>query len=93
MVRSLLLALRYPEGSKRRRGYNEDSQSISTGHQGQRPAEPRTRYTYDGDGNMATQTDPDDNKTIYTYNGNNELTKVEEPNKTITETATTAPAR
>ena len=45
-----------------------------------------TKYTYDGDGNVETMTDPEGHKTTYTYDADNERTKVEEPNKTITET-------
>ena len=45
-----------------------------------------TKYTYDGDGNVETVTDPEGHKTTYTYDADNERTKVEEPNKTITET-------
>ena len=45
-----------------------------------------TKDTYDGDGNVETVTDPEGHKTTYTYNADNEQTKVEEPNKTITET-------
>ena len=44
-----------------------------------------TKYTYDGDGNVETVTDPEGHKTTYTYDADNEQTKVEEPNKTITE--------
>ena len=44
-----------------------------------------TKYTYDGDGNVETVTDPK-HKTTYTYDADNERTKVEEPNKTVTET-------
>jgi RHS repeat-associated protein len=46
----------------------------------------KTKYTYDANGNLETQTDPNGNKTTYTYNADNEPTKIEEPNKTITET-------
>ncbi len=46
----------------------------------------KTKYTYDGTGNLETQTDPNSNKTKYTYDADNEQTKVEEPNKMITET-------
>jgi RHS repeat-associated protein len=45
-----------------------------------------TKYAYDADGNLETQTDPDSNTTKYTYDADNEPIKVEEPNKTITET-------
>jgi len=45
-----------------------------------------TKYTYDGDGNVETVTDPEGHKTTYTYDADDERTKVEEPNKTITET-------
>ena len=45
-----------------------------------------TKYTYDGNGNLETVTDPESHKTTYTYDADNERTKVEEPNKTITET-------
>jgi RHS repeat-associated protein len=45
-----------------------------------------TKYTYDGNGNLETQTDPNGNKTKYTYDADNELIKVEEPTKTVTET-------
>jgi RHS repeat-associated protein len=46
----------------------------------------KTKYAYDGDGNLETLTDANNNKTKYTYDADNERTKVEEPNKTITET-------
>jgi RHS repeat-associated protein len=46
----------------------------------------KTKYTYDGTGSLEIQTDPNGNKTKYTYDADNERTKVEEPNKTITET-------
>ena len=45
-----------------------------------------TKYTYDGDGNVETVADPEGHKTTYTFDADNERTKVEEPNKTITET-------
>ena len=45
-----------------------------------------TKDTYDGDGNVETVTDPQGHKTTYTYNADNEQTKIEEPNKTVTET-------
>jgi len=45
-----------------------------------------TKYTYDGDGNVETVTDGNSHTTKYTYNADNEPTKVEAPNKTITET-------
>jgi RHS repeat-associated protein len=50
------------------------------------PLSHTTKYTYDGDGNVETVTDGNSHKTKYTYNGDNEPTKVEEANKTITET-------
>jgi RHS repeat-associated protein len=46
----------------------------------------KTKYAYDGNGNLETQTDANGNKTKYTYDADNEKSKVEEPNKTITET-------
>jgi RHS repeat-associated protein len=50
------------------------------------PLSHTTKYTYDGNGNVETVTDGNSHKTKYTYNGDNEPTKVEEANKTITET-------
>ena len=49
------------------------------------PLGDETKYTYDGDGNLETVTDPNGNKTTYTYDADNEPTKVEAPNKAITE--------
>ncbi|MHB1571630.1 MAG: DUF6531 domain-containing protein, partial [Solirubrobacteraceae bacterium] len=46
----------------------------------------KTKYTYNGDGQVESETDPAGNKTTYTYNADDELTKVEAPNKTVTET-------
>ncbi len=45
-----------------------------------------TEYKYDGDGNVEKMTDSNKHTTTYTYDGDNEQTKVEAPNKTITET-------
>jgi RHS repeat-associated protein len=45
-----------------------------------------TKYAYDGDGNLETRTDPNGNKTKYTYDADNEPSKVEQPNKSISET-------
>lgn len=45
-----------------------------------------TKYTYDGDGNVKTVTDGNSHTTTYTYNADNQPTKVEAPNKAITET-------
>ena len=45
-----------------------------------------TFYTYDGDGNLETKTDPELNKTTYTYDADNERTKIKEPNGMVTET-------
>jgi RHS repeat-associated protein len=45
-----------------------------------------TKYTYDGDGNRETVTDGNSHTTTYTYDADNEQTKVEAPNKAITET-------
>jgi RHS repeat-associated protein len=44
-----------------------------------------TKYTYDGDGNVESITDPNGHTAKYTYDADNERTKVEEPNKTVTE--------
>ncbi len=46
-----------------------------------------TKYAYDGDGNLATMTDPNGHTTTYTYDADNEPTKVKEANGTVTETA------
>jgi RHS repeat-associated protein len=45
-----------------------------------------TKYNYDGDGNIQSTTDGNAHTTVYVYNGDNEQIKIEEPNKTITET-------
>ncbi len=45
-----------------------------------------TKYVYDGDGNVETLTDGNSHTTKYTYNADNQPTKVEAPNKAITET-------
>jgi RHS repeat-associated protein len=45
-----------------------------------------TKYAYDGDGNVETLTDGNGHITKYTYNADNRPTKVEAPNKAITET-------
>jgi RHS repeat-associated protein len=45
-----------------------------------------TKYTYDGNGNLETETDPEGDKTTYTYNADNQPVKVQEPNGTTTET-------
>ncbi len=50
------------------------------------PLSHTTKYKYDGDGNISTVTDGNSHTTTYTYNGDNEPTKVEAPNKAITET-------
>jgi RHS repeat-associated protein len=50
------------------------------------PLKHETKYTYDADGNLESMTDPELNRTTYTYDADNERIKVEEPNKTITET-------
>jgi RHS repeat-associated protein len=46
----------------------------------------KTKYTYNGNGDLETLTDPAGDKTKYTYDADNELTKVEQPNATATET-------
>ena len=45
-----------------------------------------TKYTYDADGDLEKQTDPNGNTTKYTYDADDEPIKVEEPNGTKTET-------
>jgi len=45
-----------------------------------------TKYAYDADGDIESVIDPNGNKTKYTYDADNEPTKVEAPNKAITET-------
>ena len=45
-----------------------------------------TKYAYDGDGNLEARTDPNGHKTKYTYDADNEPSKVEQPNKSISET-------
>ena len=45
-----------------------------------------TKYAYDANGNLETQTDPEGNKTTYTYDADNEPTKTETPNKAAIET-------
>ena len=45
-----------------------------------------TKYAYDGDGNLETRTDPNGDRTKYTYDADNEPSKVEQPNKSISET-------
>ena len=45
-----------------------------------------TQYTYDANGNLETQTDPNGHKTTYAYGGDNEPKTVTEPNGTVTET-------
>ncbi len=45
-----------------------------------------SHFAYDANGNLESVTDPIGNKTKYTYDADNEQTKVEEPNKTTTET-------
>jgi RHS repeat-associated protein len=45
-----------------------------------------TKFTYDGNGNRATVTDGNSHTTTNTYDADNEQTKVEAPNKAITET-------
>jgi YD repeat-containing protein len=50
------------------------------------PLKHETKYTYDGNGDLATLTDPELNVTKYTYDADNEPIKVEEPDAAITET-------
>jgi RHS repeat-associated protein len=50
------------------------------------PLKHETKYSYDGNGNLATVTDPELNKTTYTYDADDEPVKVEQPTGTITET-------
>jgi RHS repeat-associated protein len=45
-----------------------------------------TKYTYDADGDLEALTDGNGHTTTYTYNADNEQTRVEAPNKTVTET-------
>jgi RHS repeat-associated protein len=45
-----------------------------------------TEYTYDADGNLATQTDGDGHTTTYTYNADNDPIKITQPDGTSTET-------
>jgi YD repeat-containing protein len=45
------------------------------------------KWTYDADGNLETETDPNLHKTTFTYNAANEQTKVEKPNGNTTEVA------
>ncbi len=45
-----------------------------------------TKYTYDANGNLETQTDPNGHTTRYTYDADNELEKVTQSNGTVTET-------
>jgi len=53
----------------------------------------KTKYTYDADGKLETQTDASSHATTYTYDGDNERTRVEEPNKGISETGYDAAGR
>jgi YD repeat-containing protein len=45
-----------------------------------------TKYTYDGDGNLETETDPEGNRTTYVHNADDQPIKVEEPDGATTET-------
>ena len=45
-----------------------------------------TKYTYDGNGNLETRTDPNGDRTTYTYNADNQPIKIEAPNRAVTET-------
>lgn len=45
-----------------------------------------TKYAYDHNGNLETQTDPNGHATTHTYDADNEQIKVKEANGTITET-------
>jgi RHS repeat-associated protein len=45
-----------------------------------------TKYAYDANGNLETETDPLLNLTTYTYDADNRPTAVKEPNATVTET-------
>jgi RHS repeat-associated protein len=46
-----------------------------------------TKYTYNADGDVETETNGESHATTYSYNAEDEPTKVEAPNKAITETA------
>ncbi len=46
-----------------------------------------TSYTYDANGNLETQTDPNGHTTTYVYDHDNEPTEVKEPDGAITKTA------
>jgi RHS repeat-associated protein len=50
------------------------------------PLKHTAKYKYDGDGNVEKLTDGNSHTTTYTYNADNQQTKVEAPNKAITET-------
>ena len=45
-----------------------------------------TSYTYDGNGNVASETDPDSNVTSYTYNANGQVLTETTPLGTTTYT-------
>jgi RHS repeat-associated protein len=46
----------------------------------------KTKYAYDPNGNLESETDAEANTTTYNYNADNQVTKVEQPNKATTET-------
>jgi RHS repeat-associated protein len=51
------------------------------------PLEGITKYVYDGNGNLESETDAGGHKTKYIYNADNDQTKIEKPNGDIWETA------
>ncbi len=50
------------------------------------PLKHETKYAYDGNGNLETETNPEGQVTTYTYDADNEPIKVKAPDGSVTET-------